>query len=104
MSLSMFKSWLPDTDGQNTELRPDRDPIRNMDSDVDISQNLTDVPDGGRILDRSETSAGFANLDTAIAGAPTVARTPCPRQHATYETVLRFCATLTARVSNLSHR
>jgi len=52
-----------------------------MDKDVDISQNLTVAPDGDGILDESETSAGFTNLDAAIAGAPTVARTPRPRRH-----------------------
>jgi len=50
--------------------------------DVDISQNLTVAPDEDRVLDESATSAGFANLDAAIAGAPTVARTPRPRRHA----------------------
>jgi len=76
------KSWLLDTDGKNTEPRPDGDPIRNMERDVDISQNLTVAPDGDRVLDESATSPGFANLDAAIAGAPTLARTPRPRRHA----------------------
>jgi len=50
-----------------------------MDRDVDISQNLTVAPDGDRILDESETWASLANIDAAIAGAPTVAWTPRPR-------------------------
>ena len=79
---NVLKSWLPDTDGENTEPRPDGDPIRNMERDVDISLNLTVAPDGHRVLDESATSAGFANLDAAIAGAPTAARTPRPRRHA----------------------
>ena len=53
-----------------------------MGRDVDISQNLTFAPDGNRVLDESATSAGFANLEAAIAGAPTVARTPRPSRHA----------------------
>jgi len=53
-----------------------------MDRDVDISQNLTVVPEGDGILEESETSAGFTNLDAAIVGVPTVDRTPRCKRHA----------------------